>query len=87
MKLDKNPSFRKLASPWYDSDPFCLMISILAGLVFSFSIAGISVALEHQQYRHYCWVPITVMSLSGILLVINLFRILSRMVNRSSEEK
>jgi len=87
MKLDKNPLFRKVVSPWYDSDFFCLMISIFAGHVLYFSTVGISVALKHQQYQGYCWVPITLMSLSGILLVANLFRILSRMISRSTEEE
>ncbi|MBW1677026.1 MAG: hypothetical protein JRF30_07560 [Deltaproteobacteria bacterium] len=87
MKLDKNPLFRKVASPWYDSDPFCLVISILAAHIFYFSTVGISVALEHHQYERYCWVPMTLTFLSGILLVTNLFRILSRMVNRFTEEE
>jgi len=87
MKLHKNPLFRKVIIPWYDSDLFCLIISIFAAYVFYFSTVGISVALEHHQYERYCWVPITLMSLSGILLVTNLFRILSRMVSRSTEEE
>jgi len=87
MKLHKNPLFRKVITPWYDSDLFCLIISIFAAYVFYFSTVGISVALEHHQYERYCWVPITLMSLSGILLVTNLFRILSRMVSRSTEEE
>ena len=63
------------------------MISVFAGHVFYFSTVGISVALEHQLYERYCWVPVTLMFLSGILLVPNLFRILSRMVSRSTEEE
>lgn len=63
------------------------MISIFAAHVFYFSTTGISIALEHDQYEGYCWVPITLTFLSGILLTSNLFRILSRMVNRSAEEK
>ena len=87
MKLSKGPTFRKVVIPWYDSDLFCLVISICFALVFYFSTVGINVALEHEQYQRYCWVPITLMSLSGILLVTNLFRILSRMVNRSTEDE
>ncbi|MBW1740143.1 MAG: hypothetical protein JRJ42_03290 [Deltaproteobacteria bacterium] len=55
--------------------------------MFYFSTIGISVALEHQQYQRYCWVPIVLMLLSGILLVTNLFLILSRMVHRRAEEE
>jgi len=63
------------------------VISILAAHVFYFSTVGIGVALGQHQYEGYCWVPITLMILSGILMVTNLFRVLSRMVNRSSEEE
>lgn len=87
MKLHKNPSFRKVILPWYDSDLFCLVISICAALLFYFSTTGISLALEDDLYRRYCWVPIMLMLFSGTLLATNLFRILSRMVSRSSEEK
>ena len=87
MKLDRSPLFRKVVSPWYDSVPFCLVISILAAHVFYFSTVGIGVAMGHHQYEGYCWVPITLMILSGILMVTNMFRVLSRMVNRSSEEE
>ncbi|OEU47333.1 MAG: hypothetical protein BA872_07330 [Desulfobacterales bacterium C00003060] len=85
-KSDKDTS-QKAATLWYDSDLFCLIVSIFAALVYYFSIAGIRVAMEHHQYQHHCWVPITLMSLSGILLVVNLFRILIRMINRSTEEE
>jgi len=63
------------------------MISVFAAHVFYFSTIGISIALEHHQYERYCWVPITLMFLSSILLVANLFRILSRMVSRSTGEE
>ena len=87
MKLHKNPLFRKVVTPWYDSNLFCLMISIFAAHVFYFSTIGISIALEHHQYERYCWVPITLMFLSSILLVANVFRILSRMVSRTTGEE
>lgn len=86
MKLQKNPSFRRVATPYHDSDLFCLIISVFAALVFYFSLAGVSVALENSVYQRHCWVPVTLMSMSGILLATNLFRILSRMVNRPAEE-
>ena len=76
-----------MVTPWYDSDLFCLMVSVFAGHVFYFSAVGIRVALEHQLYGRYCWVPVTLLFLSGMLLVANLFRILSRMVTRSTEEE
>lgn len=87
MKLNKSPLFRRVIIPWYDSDLFCLVISIFAAYVFYFSTVGIGVALEHQQYQRYRWVPLTLMFLSGVLLVANLFRIVSRIVKRFTEEE
>jgi hypothetical protein len=87
MKLQKNPSFRKVVTVWYDSDPFCLIMSIFAALVFYFSVEGVSLALENPVYRRHCWVPITLMVMSGIILTTNLFRILSRIVERPTEDQ
>ena len=86
MKLPKNPSFRKIATPWHDSDPFCLIVTTFAAIVFYFSLAGIHVALEGYAYQRHCWLPITLMLLSGILLTTSLFRILRRIVRRRTEE-
>jgi len=86
MKLQKSPSFRKVAIPWYDSAPFCLTISTFAAFVFYFSLAGIGIVLENPAYSRHCWVPATLVLLSGIVLVTNLFRLLSRIVNRPEEE-
>jgi hypothetical protein len=85
MKPQKSRSFRKVASAWHDSVPFTLMVSVFAALIFHFSLEGISVALEISAYQSHCWVPVTIASLSGILLSTNLFRVLSRMVNRPAE--
>lgn len=86
MKLDQNPSFRKVLLPWYDSDLFCMIISIFMALVFGFSGVGFRVALEQDEYQGRCWVPLVLMVLSGIVLAINLIRVLTRMVRRRGEE-
>ena len=86
MKLQKNPSFRQAATVWHDSDPFCLIVSVFAAVVFFFSLAGVYVALENSGYRRHSWVPITLMFLSGILLTTNFFRMLRRIVRRPTEE-
>jgi len=87
MKLTQNPSFRKVLLPWYDSDLFCIMISIFMALVFGFSGVGFRVALEQDEYQGHCWVPLVLMVLSGIVLATNLIRVLTRMVRRRSEEQ
>jgi len=85
MKPQKSRSFRKVASSWHDAVPLSLMISVFAAFIFYFSLEGISVALESPAYQSHCWVPVTLASLSGILLSKNLFRLLSWMVNRPAE--
>ena len=87
MKLNGSHSSHKSVTRRYFSDFFCLIISALAAPVFYFSVEGTGVALEHEQFVRHAWVPITLMFLSGILLVTNLFRILSRIANRPAEEE
>ncbi|MBW2171896.1 MAG: hypothetical protein JRF69_07940 [Deltaproteobacteria bacterium] len=86
MKLQKNPSFRQVATVWHNSDPVCFIMSVFAAVVFYFSLAGVSVALENHAYKSHCWVPITLMFLSGILMITNFFRMLRRIVRRPTEE-
>lgn len=86
MKLHKAPSFRRVILPWYNSDLFCLFIAVLAALVFYFGTAGLSVSLGNDSYSRYRWVPMTLMAFSGILLVRNLFRVLSRIARRLTQE-
>jgi len=51
MKLQKNPSFRQVATVWHNSDPVCFIMSVFAAVVFYFSLAGVSVALENHAYN------------------------------------
>ena len=87
MKLNGSDSSYKAVTRRYVSDLFCLVISAFAASVFYFSVEGTRVALEHEQFIRYAWVPVTLMFLSGILLVTSLFRILSRMANRPAEDE
>ncbi len=87
MKLHQNPSFRKVVLPWYDSDLFCIVISIFMAMVFFFSSIGIRVALENEEYQGHNWVPLVLMVLSGVVLATNVIRVLIRMVRRRTEEK
>lgn len=87
MKLHQNPSFRKVVLPWYDSDLFCIVISIFMAMVFFFSGIGIRVALENAEYQGHDWVPLVLMVLSGVVLATNVIRVLIRMVRRRTEGK
>ena len=86
MKLDQNPSFRKVVVPWHQSDLFCIVMSVFMALVFLFSRVGLQLAARHEEFQGYGWVPQVLMVLSGIVLATNLIRILTRMVRRQSEE-
>ena len=87
MRLDHSPSFRKVVIPWHDSDLFCMVISVLMALVFSFSRVGLRMASEVDGYHTHGWVPLLLMILSGIVLASNIIRILTRMIRRRSEEE
>jgi hypothetical protein len=87
MRLDHNPFFRKVVIPWHDSDLFCMIMSVLMALVFSFSRVGIRIASEVEDYHSHGWVPMLLMILSGIVLAANIIRILTRMVRRRDEEE
>ena len=86
MKLNVSHS-SKAVTRRYISDLFCLIISAAAASVFYFSVEGTWVALEHEPFARHAWVPVTLMFLSGILLVTNLFRVLSRMTHRPAEDE
>ncbi|NVM24005.1 MAG: hypothetical protein HWN68_19775 [Desulfobacterales bacterium] len=68
--------------PWYDSDLLCFMISVFMGLVFCFSVIGVGVALENEEYRGYCWFPLMLTVLSSIVLTASIVRLVPRIVKR-----
>ncbi|MFH1103155.1 MAG: hypothetical protein V1714_05250 [Pseudomonadota bacterium] len=69
MGLKKDPVFRKIIIPWYDSVTTCMMLLFLMFAVFLFSVVGISVSLDTQRYHGYAWVPSLLILLSGIVIV------------------
>lgn len=76
--MDRNPLFRKIIVPWYDSDAACYIILLIMLLVLLFSITGIAVARTHPVYHAHTWVPVLLAVLSGSVL----FSIASRLVKR-----
>jgi len=67
--MDRNPLFRKIIVPWYDSDTVCyiFLFSMLAVLLFS--ISGIVVARAHPMYHAHTWVPVLLTFLSASVLI------------------
>jgi len=85
MRLDQNPSFRKVIVPWYDSETACLVVIVLMGLVILYAAAGMSVAQEDKGFQQYLWVPVTLMLLSGIVIFSISFRLVKRYLQRFSK--
>jgi hypothetical protein len=76
--MDRNPLFRKIIVPWYDSDAACYIL--LAGmlLVMVFSITGIAVARTYPEYHAHTWVPVLLTVLSSLVLVSIVTRLIKR---------
>ena len=46
--------------------------------VLLFGLAGITVAREYEPYKEYIWLPIVLVVLSGVIIVINIIRLIRR---------
>ena len=86
MRLDQSPSFRKVATPWHDSNLFHAIVALLMLVVFLFGNIGFRITLDNEAYWGYRWVPLLVMILSGLVLAINLTRLTFRLLRRFSED-
>jgi hypothetical protein len=84
MASKKDPVFRKIVIPWYHSKTAYIIVILCMLLVFLFSVAGISVASEFEEYSSYIWVPSLLMVLSAMVLVSASYRLLKRYFSRSS---
>jgi len=84
MPSPKSPVFRKAIIPWYHSKAFCGITIALMILVMLFGFAGISVAHEHEQYNGYIWVPLILIALSGVVIAINVIRLIRQHTSRKS---
>lgn len=69
MQIDKNPIYRKVIIPWYDSDGICFMMIIFLIFMCSFSIAGVSVALGNGPFHKDAWLPILLFLMSFSVLL------------------
>jgi hypothetical protein len=80
--MDRNPLFRKVIVPWYDSDTACYVFLLGMLLVLLFSIGGLVVARAHPMYRAHTWVPTLLVILSGSVLVSITVRLVRRYLSR-----
>lgn len=84
--MDPKPVYRKVISPWYDSEPLCVWVIVLMLAVFLFACAGISVAGSHPFWSSYIWVPILLAGLSLWVLFTTSVRLIKRMMEKRSNE-
>lgn len=84
MRLDPNPLFRKLITPWYDSNTVCTLLLVAMVAVAVFSIIGIVVARQDTSYHGYTWVPATLLILCLFVIISVIVRLIHRSVNPSA---
>jgi len=82
MRLDPNPSFRKVIVPWYDSGSIYVAVIVLMIFAFLFSMAGVSLAISQDTCRPHIWLPVLLLFLSASVIVSLTLRLLKRAVLR-----
>jgi len=84
MHQDKNPVFRKVIIPWYDSTRTCwILIGFLIAVVL-FGGAGVDVALHTPSYAGYVWVPLLLVTMGLGVIGSILIRMLRRYLDSLS---
>ena len=78
MQLDQNPSFRKLITPWYDSNFSCWCLIVFMILVLAFALTGILVGLSMPEFHKHVWFPTFLGGLSLFLIIKIFYRLKKR---------
>jgi hypothetical protein len=86
MKFKRDPVYRRSIYPWYDTEWACIAAIVLAAMILFFGAIGISVAMERYEYHSFVWLPIIITFLSGIVIVINIVRLVRKVFRRFSEK-
>ncbi len=86
MRLESKPVYRRVISPWYDSETVCFGVIILMLIVLVFAITGISVAGSHPVWGTHMWVPGLLAGLSTWVLITTSLRLVRRLLDRHSDE-
>ena len=85
MPSDKNPVFRKVIIPWYNSTTVYVIVLVIMLLVLFFAMAGISVSKENVAYNKYVWVPALLLAMSAVIAVTMVARLIKRYTQKSSK--
>lgn len=82
VRIDPNPLFRRVITPWYDTTPACWLVLVAMAAVAFFAWAGISVALSNDALKSHLWVPASLLALSALVFVSVVVRLLRRYFDR-----
>lgn len=82
MGPKKNPFFRRIIVPWYDSEAACLLVIMAMFLALLFGIAGISVVRESADHLKHLWIVLLIILLSSSIIVSTTIRLIRRYLGR-----
>ena len=85
MLSDKNPVFRKVIIPWYNSTAVYIIVLIIMLLVLFFAMAGISVSRENSGYQGYVWVPALLLAMTAAIIITTIARLIKRYTQKSNK--
>jgi hypothetical protein len=85
MPSDKNPVFRKVIIPWYNSTTVYIIVLIIMLLVLFFAIAGISVSRENPEYQGYVWIPAILLAMTAAIIIPTTARLIKRYTQKSTK--
>lgn len=83
MRFRRNPMFRKIIFPWYESEITCLVVIGFLTAVMAFGAAGISVARDYTPYHRYMWMPLVLVIMSAVVLLACVVRLIIRYTARN----
>ena len=78
VKTKSELLFRKAFIPWYDSEPVMLLTLVFTVAVLLFSITGVAASLDTPAYSGYIWVPCLLGTLSLMVTISLLIRLIRR---------
>ena len=78
MRLDPNPLFRRVITPWYNNTLKCWIMVLVMLATMLFSWAGIVVAFSRDEFRDHWMVPSIILLLSLFLFISNFIRLIRR---------
>lgn len=82
MGSQKNPVFRRIIVPWYDTEAACILMIVAMLLAILFGIAGISVVREDTDHLRHLWIVLAIIVPSIGVIVSSTIRLIRRHLNR-----